>query len=509
MSSRANLRDPAAGCTGPRDSLYSCWELPATCVLLNASAKQTSDVPPVADIVRALRNPLDHVEMLATTHARVVGLSPGVAQARWLSELRKAAFNFPSDFDPILETFPEVTPSVDESEEDEDGIIPVEGSTDGVRDKSRFDAFESIEAYASLTAEQRLRLLHAVAEIAVCDPRLCPSANARASQLGVEQLRPEPFGYDQVNVYWYFGDGLHLFREPDQRRVESAKKKNSKNKKDKKKLNEEKRKRIEERKKVAERKRIEKEKRARKREEERERKRAEARAKWAPRHPNARVTRRSKAAAEAQLAAAMAASKKEESGEEGIENEIENNKNMADMNGEMKSKVVKEELVDIDAEQLSESESIRTVDPTVRTCSGWECVCTNLDELKSFAERFGKPEDIKHIAERRMVFRMWDELVPIFDDRQRVLAREARKAMMNELRTVRKRSARVAAMEAIREGEREAKKQAKRLMQLQQDEDSSMYQRLDREARREAREIERERNIAMMLEEKETKRTRR
>lgn len=472
-----------------RDQLYRMWELPAAAYLLWGIAGKQEAAHAVGTMVEAFRTPLEHEESLAAIHATPLGLR-GMKIPQWLGFLRRLVSAHSEDFAPIFD-FPE------------DQLPPPESPPPFL------EHLQDAESYAALTAVQRLKLLHTTAEIAASDPqRFQPDLHKRP----IEELRPAPLGKDSAgNVYWYFNDATHVYREPSPKKKSSAptaKATAAALAANKAEAAVARKAKQEERRIAAEKRKAEKEERARKREEERERKRMEARAKWAPRHPNARVTRGSRAAEKAAVQAAMRETEQS--------NGVTTNDSSATANGtnptanrdshEGNTNSCSEdvEIVAVTSQPVepestasaSAGASTSGADLTLRACTGWECVCASLGELLEFAERFGSLGTVKGAVERALVRRINNELRPMFEDREKRVERERRKAMMNEWRSVRKRSARVAAINAEREteqlAERQAKREARRLIKTQ----DAGNEVLDRNARRLAREAERERIVA-------------
>jgi len=529
------------------------------------------------DIVRTLRDPSHNVELLASMHARILGIGPTSAVARWLPTLRKYANNFQADFSPVLGIVPDPSHSIDqvaspkqenlstemnkvqiqpsngvdstqaaeptengkaqslsedavmpannsaamaspanghsikmEKKESEDVIMAVDDADDqssvvpsengktlfGTKVHTPFPALNTMETYSALTAEQRLRLLHTLTEIAASET-VNHACSTRLLSLTVEELRLSPFGYDASgNIYWYFGDAVHLFREPGPRRagrniVESKRKSKTQLKilsAEKRARQQEKRRKTEERRRLADKKRKEKEERARKKEEERERKRIEARAKWAPRHPSARVTRGAKAAESAAVAAAEKETapivtkmvlaedtiQEEEKDDDEIKEVVEGSTEIETETGGARQESPEEnevEVMDVDENEDSGEESEDTYDPAVRDCATWECVCDSVAGLKKLIERFGKMDNVKNKDEKILIRAMTAEILPLFEAAERKAVRAAKKEMMMQIASVRKRSARVMAMEAAVLSEREAKKEARMAIEAEAAED--------------------------------------
>ena len=490
-----------------RDELFCCYELPATWALLRALSPPSSKLPDMDDMVQALRHPQSFEDAIAGLHGRALAIAPNVAKNEWIFRTRELAVAHPSEFRLIFGAF-----SIENEEDDDDE----EGAS--VSDME-FAPLKSAAAYRALSAEQRLRILHTVAELTVQNPKSC----ARLTSRPADEIRLGCFGHDSAgNDYFYFGDKQKLFREPGRlprmksfapslNYVEEEKKRKEREKKRKEaeaerrkqiklQLEEEKRKRNAERKLAAEIRKREKEERARKREAEKERKAREMRAKWAPRHPDAVVTRNSKRLKaelmeidkrEAELAEQSTKKPKKEEDVVVIsdtENDAgtANGKTLVDSVEEKapvgNTKAVKRQSaldsflqpknINLSTTQVSVNQNfadsihadegavstggtlasensdvelcVDTKDPRLRSCAGWELVADGFCELRAFVSRFGDPSKIKNSEERALMYRIRNVLLPEFEEEEATRARKIQKrARMEKLAVGAKKSRRL------------------------------------------------------------------
>ncbi len=511
-----------------RDSLFRCYELPATWALLRALSPPSSKLPDMDDIVQALRSPQGFDETIAGLHGRALAIPPNVARSEWISRVRELAAAYPSEFRLIFGAF-FVENDID-SDEQGASVSDVE-----------FAPLMSIQAYRALTAEQRLRILHTVAELTVQDPKLCGRLTCRPA----DEIRLGCLGHDSAgNDYYYFGDKQKLFREPGRlprmksfpqsllyAEEEKKKKEREKVRKEaeverrrqiKLQLEKERQKRVEERKRAADRRKREKEERARKREAEKERKAREMRAKWAPRDPNACVTRNSKRLKlemeiEKNSPQDALVPKKEEEGEvqptandnitdpttqrESLEIE-ELKSNIGDtkapktqsildsfllVNGDDSPSVMlrtarkaqkftpglelDEEAVSAGGTFASENSDVEsrhdTAEPRLRSCTGWELIADGFRELRDFSVRFGDPCKIKHPDERALMRRIRDVLLPEFEGEEASRARKIlKRARMEKLAIGAKKSLRLQEIDARKAFESEEARKLERRQRM-------------------------------------------
>jgi Cytosine specific DNA methyltransferase replication foci domain len=488
--------EPAKG-EDPRATLRSMWQLPATWRILRLLALPLSHAPPSPDRFEdALADPAAHASVVANLHGRLLGIAAGKSsENRWIQMAGRFCRNFPGTFGMILgivdlpgarsqmngtgtadaETVDgddgEIQKRIDASESDggEAATAAAGAEEDDVPLPPKM--FKTAEEYAALSPSVRLLFLYAMAELVICEHDTLLQAGNLAD-VPSEEMRLEPVGYDALgSAYWYFGDELRLFREPDQRKARAREAR------------------------AREETRFDAEQKAAKAAEmakkEREMQKAQSRRakaeKWAPRVAATRSTRASRAK-EAELlrnesdesdanmsngvgmeegdvvsqpstslgrrtsarrSSAIVADTATDSGHESA--------------GAVRTSLRKRQLVQAmpplvtasspaTKRRRSTSVPVDFDDPDLRRCYEWELVCSGPEELSTFLQRFGAVKDIRHPRERVLVRRLGEELLPILEEVQDKIAHENERRLRAEMLTANmKKSSRVEALERRRE----------------------------------------------------------
>jgi hypothetical protein len=490
----------ASNAQDPRLGLRAMWQLPAAWRVLRLLARPLSHAPPAPDAFEdALADPRGHTAVVANMHGRLLGLSAGKSsEARWIAQTARFCRSFPGTFGVILGTAPAAAGDGDGGGGGDggDATEQPELEVEDVAEESGayFPAppivFKTLDEYAALTPPVRLLLLYAMAELVICENDTLLMAGTMADT-PVDEMRLEPVGHDALgSAYWYFGDELRLYREPDQRKARAREAV------------------------IAEAKRRDtaaaaaaaQEEARTEREERRERSRRARAERWAPRVAARRSTRASRAMEEELLRGEDVAvkvkggDKKDEAGGEESEESEESEEEEEDEEEEEEAAAsddfpaapqragsrrrstrrISLELTEAAPQRMSSrkrqpppampplvtvasparkrrrSTSAPKVfaDPDLRRCDGWELVCSGPEELAAFIGRFGARQDISHAAERVLVRRLAEELLPIVREvHERVAREEERRLRAEWLASNQKKSSRVEALERRREEE--------------------------------------------------------